>query len=92
MNPIFVKQLAIDFCCSEEMVLSGENIFTEYQPREGRRIFRESECFLKVASVNGKILASGKAEIIRCVRQQYQNGSGAWFMDFDNFRRLDDKM
>lgn len=92
MNPIFVKQLAIDFCCSEEMVLSGENIFTEYQPREGRRIFRESECFLKVASVNGKILASGKAEIIRCVRQQYQNGSGAWFMDFDNLRKLDEKM
>ena len=30
MNQILAKQLAIDFCCTEEMVLSKENIFTEY--------------------------------------------------------------
>ena len=92
MNKILATQLAIDFCCTEEMVLSKENIFTEYKAQEGRRIFNESECYLKVASVNGKILASGKKEIITWMKERYKNGSGAWFMDFDNLRELDAKM
>ena len=64
MNPILAKQLAIDFCCTEEMVLNRENVFTEYEALEGRRIFNETECYLKVATIHGKILASGKKEII----------------------------
>ena len=92
MNKILATQLSIDFCCTEEMVLSKENIFTEYKAQEGRRIFNESECYLKVASVNGKILASGKKEIITWAEERYKNGSGAWFMDFDNLRELDAKM
>lgn len=92
MNIILAKQLAIDFCCTEEMVLSRENIFMEYKAQEGRRIFNEAECYLKVASVNGKILACGKKEIINWFKQRYKDGSGAWFMDFDNLRELDAKM
>lgn len=92
MNRILAKQLALDFCCTEQMVMSGENVFTEYSPQEGRRIFQETECYFKAASVQGKILASGKREIINWARNQYQNGSGAWFMDFDNLRVLDEKM
>ncbi|MGN0438561.1 MAG: GNAT family N-acetyltransferase [Lachnospiraceae bacterium] len=92
MNDILTKQLAIDFCCSEEEVMSNENIFTEYMPQIGRRIFEEGECFLKVASVQGKILASGREDIINWVREHYKDSSGAWFMDFDNLRELDDKM
>lgn len=92
MNQILAKQLAMDFCCTEEMVLSKENIFTEYSPQEGRRIFNESECFLKVASVQGKILASGKADIIRWAEERYKKGVGAWFMDYDNLCYLDKKL
>ena len=92
LNRSVAKQLAIDFCCTEEMVLDRENVFTEYKPQEGRRIFRESEFFFKAASVNGKILASGKPEIIRWARETYKDGSGAWFMDVENLRRIDEKM
>lgn len=92
MNDILTKQLAIDFCCSEEDVMSNENIFTEYMPQEGRRIFNEGECYLKVASVQGKILASGRSDIITWAKAHYRDGSGAWFMDFDTLRELDIKM
>lgn len=92
MNQILAKQLAIDFCCTEEMVLNRENIFTEYKAQEGRRIFRESECYLKVASVQGKILASGKSQIINWFKERYKDETGAWFMDFANLRKLDEKM
>lgn len=35
MNPTLKKQLAIDFCCTEEAVERKENIFTEYTPQTG---------------------------------------------------------
>ena len=92
MNQILAKQLAIDFCCSQELVTGKENVFTRYVPQEGRRIFEEGECFLKVASIQGKILASGREDIINWVKEHYKDGNGAWFMDFDNLRELDDKM
>ena len=92
MNEILKKQLAIDFCCTSEMVESGDNVFTEYVARDGRRIFKESECFLKVASVQGKLLATGKPDIIEWVKSRYQKENGAWFMDIENLRRLDEGM
>ena len=89
MNERLVKQLAIDFCTDEASVLSKENIFTEYKRLEGRRIFREEECFLKAASVNGKILASGKKDIIDWMREKYKDGNGAWFMDMECLHELE---
>ena len=81
MNEILVKQLAIDFCTEEGAVTSRENIFTVYTPLQGRRIFEEGECFLKIACINGKILASGKKDIIAWVRKTFKDRSGAWFME-----------
>lgn len=54
MNEILAKQLAIDFCTDVNSILSKENVFTEYKQLEGRRIFKEGECYFKAASVNGK--------------------------------------
>ena len=53
MNEILAKQLAIDFCTDVNSILSKENVFTEYKQLEGRRIFKEGECYFKAASVNG---------------------------------------
>lgn len=92
MNPTLKKQLAIDFCCTEEAVERKENIFTEYTPLTGRRIFKEGECFLKAASVQGKILATGNPEIIKWMSTRYAHRSGAWFMDYESLRELDEKM
>lgn len=89
MNDILAKQLAIDFCTDEKSVLSKENIFTEYRALDGRRIFQEGECFLKIAVVNGKILASGKRNIIAWVSEKYKNGNGAWFMDMECLHELE---
>lgn len=90
MNQILARQLAIDFCTDIDSVLSKENVFTEYRRIEGRRIFHEEECFLKVAIVNGKILASGKKDIIAWVQDKYKNGNGAWFMDMECLHELEE--
>lgn len=89
MNGILAEQLAVDFCTDAGSVRSRENVFTVYEPMEGRRIFEEGECFLKAASVNGKILATGNEEIIRWMRDEYGDSDGAWFMDMDSLRRLE---
>ena len=90
MNKILANQLAIDFCTDVESVLSKENIFTEYKRLDGRRIFQEGECFLKAASVNDKILASGRKDIIEWVRKNYKNSNAAWFMDMGSLHGLEE--
>lgn len=89
MNKILANQLAIDFCTDVDSVFGKENIFTEYKRLDGRRIFHEGECLLKAASVNGKILATGRKDIIEWVRENYKDGSGAWFMDLESLHKLE---
>lgn len=73
----------------KDAVTSRENIFTVYTPLQGRRIFEEGECFLKIACINGKILASGKKDIIAWVRETFKDRSGAWFMDVEALHELE---
>lgn len=89
MNKILAEQLAIDFCTDVSSVVSKKNVFTENMPMEGRRIFKEGECFLKVASVNGKILATGRKDIVEWVKKKYKDGTGAWFMDMECLHELE---
>ena len=45
---IFYRQLALDYCCRPEDILSGRNQFHVYRPLEGRRQFWTGEdCLLK---------------------------------------------
>lgn len=90
MNEILAKQLAIDFCTDVNSILSKENVFTEYKQLEGRRIFKEGECYFKAASVNGKIVASGRKDIIQWAREKFKTENGAWFMDMGCLHNLED--
>ena len=80
MNELVRKQLAIDFCCKEEDVEDNLNHFTEHTFLAGRRRFKEKEeVFLKVAVVNGKVLFSGKPEILSWCKKEYEKKTGEWF-------------
>lgn len=82
MNRQLCKQLAIDYCCTMEQVQDEQNHFKVYLPQEGRRRFQEEqECFLKIVSVNDKLLFTGKEEIIKWCEAQFKEDSGAWFME-----------
>lgn len=47
---------------------------------------------MKAACVQEKILATGKPEIIQWMRTRYAHESGAWFMDYEKLRELDEKL
>lgn len=82
MNKTLIYQLSEDYCCTPEEVTARENIFTVYSPREGRRKFKEkSGCFLKICAVNGKLLFTGREDIISKCREKYSTYDGAWFME-----------
>ena len=90
MNGILCAQLALDYCCTDEEVRDGKNHFTPYRPLEGRRRFREQEeLFLKIAAVNGKLLFTGREDILACCRERYEDRGSAWFFEFAELRALD---
>ena len=93
MNEILCRQLAIDYCCSVEEVLDHQNHFTEHSFLEGRRKYHEgTECRLKMVVVNGKLLFSGKKEIIDWCRQNYKYSDAAWFLEAKNLRLLNNRL
>ena len=92
MNPILIRQLALDYCCTPEDAADSRNHFTVFRPVEGRRLFQAGEDFdLKVAVVNGKLLFTGQEEILRWCEEQYRDEGGAWFLEPKNLRRLDER-
>ena len=90
MNEILMRQLALDFCCSPDEVLDGENHFTLYRPLPGRRTWQEDEkCALKIAAVNGKLLFTGREDLIGFCRETYQKHTSEWFFEPSEMRLLD---
>ena len=93
MNDILCKQLARDFCCSQAEVLDNKNHFTEYTPIDGRRRYHEKEeCFLKLVAVNGKLLFTGRQDIIKWCQETYFDHGSAWFMEAKNLHKLNDRL
>ena len=92
MNDILCRQLAIDYCCSPEDVLDGQNHFTEHRFIEGRRRYHEKEdCYLKLVLVNGKILFSGRKDIVEWCRENYSEKGSEWFLEVKNMRKLNER-
>ena len=93
MNNLLCRQLALDYCCREEEVRDKENHFTEFSFPEGRRRFREEkDCFLKMAIVNGKLLASGNASIIGWCEKEFGKTTGEWFFEPETLRIIDRRL
>ncbi len=93
MNDILCRQIAIDYCCSPENVRDHQNHFTVHKFLEGRRRFQEgTECFLKIAVINGKLLFSGNKDIIGWCREHYQEDGSEWFLEAKNLRKLNNRL
>lgn len=65
MKNALYDQLARDYCCDAADIYSSDNIFSEYRQIAGQRQFKGQEkCPLKIAVVNGKLLFTGRREIV----------------------------
>lgn len=83
MNPTLAKQLALDYCCTEDDVRDNANHFTVYEPLPCRRRFEETseDCFLKITVVNNKLLVTGREDIVSVLQMKIGRFRGTWFMD-----------
>lgn len=90
MNKTLQIQLSKDYCCTPEEAVGRDNIFTVYTPLEGRRKFQEKgECILKICAVNGKLLVTGREDIVSVCRDKYSSWDGAWFMEAQTIIELE---
>lgn len=89
INSILEKQLALDYCCNPEDVSDVANHFTVFRQIEGRRRFDyDDDRFLKITSINGKILCTGRDDVIADLSDRLKNADGRWFMEAGPLARL----
>ncbi len=92
-HDVLPRQLAQDFCMTPGDIADKQNHFSVYSPREGRRRFQENrEMCLKIASVNGKLLFTGRADIVECMQGFYSATPGDWFFDYSSLRKLEERL
>ena len=91
---LLYRQLALDYCCDADEIRNGkENIFTIYKPLEGRRKFKENdEMMLKIISVKGKLVFTGRKDIITGMQELYKDSEAAWFMEPSSMSDLNTKL
>lgn len=93
LNEILCRQLSIDYCCKADDVLDDRNHFTIHQFLQDRRKFQEGkECFLKIAVINGKLLFSGRKDILDWCQERYPSAGSEWFFEAKNMRLLNDRL
>ncbi len=89
MHDLLLRQLAADFCVTPAEVLDDSHHFTVFEPRPDRRQYMEiTPCILKIAVVNGKLLFTGRADVIARCRELYADANAPWFMEAPNLAAL----
>lgn len=90
MHELLLRQLAADFCCTPAEVADGQHHFNVFTPHPDRRQYMEIvPCLLKIAVVNGKLLFTGREDVISRCRELYHNANAPWFMEAGNLAALD---
>ena len=93
MHELLVSQLAADFCVTSDEVLDSSHHFTIFEPHPDRRKYMEIiPCLLKIAVVNGKLLFTGRADIIARCQALYASANAPWFMEAPNLAALDQEL
>ena len=90
MHPLLVRQLAADFCVSKAEVLDHQHHFSTFTPHPERRQYMEIRpCLLKIAVTGGKLLFTGREDIVDRCRTLYADANAPWFMEAPNLAALD---
>lgn len=93
MNKILAKQFSLDYCCPVGEVLDGQNHFHVFSPLEGRRRYNSAnDCFFSLAAVNGKLLMTGREDVVNEIGTAVGGADGRWFFDAPAFVSLEEHL
>ena len=87
---ILYTQLAKDYSCSVDDIYSDKNVFAIKKSVQGRRLYDNDDCFLKVCSVHGKLIFCCKdSSFLDWLEVMYSNFHADWFANYPNLRLLE---
>lgn len=93
MHPLLLRQLSADFCVTEADILDDRHPFTVFAPHPDRRRYLEiTPCLLKIAVVRGKLLFTGREDIVARCEMLYQDAEAPWFAEAPNLARLNEEL
>ncbi len=93
MHPLLLRQLAADFCVTEADILDAQHHFTVFAPHPDRRRYLEiTPCLLKIAVVRGKLLFTGREDIVTRCEALYRDADAPWFAEAPNLARLNEEL
>lgn len=86
------KQLALDFNCNVTDFNNNKNIFNTNTLIDGRRIYRNDGCFLKLLAINGIAVFSADEKILPWLNEKFQSCDGEWIFDYQELKSIDKKL
>ncbi|QAA32455.1 GNAT family N-acetyltransferase [Clostridium manihotivorum] len=86
------KQLILDYNLQITDFENNTNTIVEKKLLEGRRLYDNDDCFLKILCMENKAFISTEATIIPWFEEFYGKGTGEWFFNYPNLRRIDNKL
>lgn len=86
------KQLALDYSCDVADFGIEKNIVVENKPFEGRRIYDNDGCFLKIISIGGRSIISASQELLPWCEEKLVKRSADWLFQYPNLRAIDNKL
>ena len=93
MDEKLYRQFGADYCCLPDEAADRRNHFTEHTFLPGRRTWQEEpECFLKLAVFNGKLLFTGRKDIIEWCSGEFAESGPEWFLEAETLRKLDARL
>ncbi|WP_315078924.1 GNAT family N-acetyltransferase [uncultured Clostridium sp.] len=86
------SQLALDYSCQLSAFDKEKNTIVEKKFINGRRIYDNDKCFLKILCFGGRTIISTSSIIIPWCEEKLQIYDSAWFFQYPNLRLIDNKL
>lgn len=86
---IVKTQLALDYNCQVSDFAKEKNTIVENKLCEGRRIYGNDGCFLKILCFGGTAIINTSPLIIHWCEEKLLNRNAAWFFQYPKLRAID---
>jgi GNAT superfamily N-acetyltransferase len=86
------SQLALDYNCQVSDFEKEKNTIVENNLIEGRRIYDNDGCFLKLLCFGGKAIISTSPMMMTCCEEKLLNWDAAWLFEYPKLRAIDKKL
>ena len=86
------EQLVLDYNCQLSDFEKEKNTVVKNKLIDGRRIYENDGCFLKILCFGGRAIISTSPLIMLWSGEKLLNINAAWFFQYPNLRRIDNKL